>query len=266
MAHNPGNSRKASPAGKSRRSGKRLGFLARRRKVLMRQVKTVKATRENLHELVEVIAWWLGVVGFTGVIVTSLYWGFVSLMPQYSPLPMDSWGHSRLYAVLLACVLAASGLGWLLVNDGQRLIRKSTGRPIMVILFGVLPMICLVASLFPATVARTAGLPPLAGGDDQLLANANHPFWLFVRFYPPALIGASLLVAFKATAQPRKYFKRDRALKFLLLASPYVAVLVFQEINILRHEAVEGTLQSTLGGVGLNLHLILTVLAGGAID
>ncbi len=266
MAQNPGNSGKGRSAGKSRRSGRRSGFFARRRKVFMRQVKTVKETRENLHDLAEVIAWWLGVAGFAGVLITSAYWAFVSLLPQFAPLPVETWGHGRLYAILLACVLAASGLGWLLVNDGQRLIHKRTGRGAMVLLFGLLPMVCLLASLFPATVSRMTGLPPLASDTEALAANANHPFWLFVRFYPPALIAASLLVAFKATAQPRKYFKKDRALKFVVLASPYLAVMVFQEINILRSEAVEGTLASTLGGAGLNVHLILTVLAGGAVD
>lgn len=245
----------ASASGKLFRRGKRA---------VKHQIQNVEAAREKLNDAMETGALWLGVLGFIGVAVFLIWWGLLTWKPDWAPLPVEKFSLKAVTLSLVGSLMAASCLGWLLVNDGQSSIEKKSGRGLSVILFGALPMFCLAATLFPAKMSQWLGIPAMEH-------EPGHPFWLWIRFYPMVLVAVCLLVAFKQTVKPRKYVKKARAAKFILLSAPYLVVLLVQEITLMKEAALQDAistpmLQSTLGTAGVNAQLVLAVMTSGRID
>jgi hypothetical protein len=257
--------------GNNGKSGRSSGDAPKARKVfragkraVKHQIQNVQEAREKLNDAVETGALWIGVLGFIGVAAFLVWWGLLTWKPDWAPLTPDQFSLKAVTLSLVGSLLAASCLGWLLVNDGQGAIEKKSGRGLSVILFGVLPMLCLVATLFPAKVSHFMNMP-------MIEQQPGHPFWLWVRFYPMVLVAVCLMVAFKRTVQPRKYVKKARAAKFLLLSAPYLVVLLVQEITLMKEAALEEAintpmLQSTLGTAGVNAQLVLAVVTTSRID
>jgi len=252
--------------GKSGRGGKRKGFSLFKsgRKAVKEQIRNVNEVRERVNDGIETLALWVGVIGFLGVGVFVIWWGLLTWKPEWAPVPVETFSMRAVTLSLVASLMCASALGWLLVNDGQGAVEKKSGRILSVVLFGLLPLGCLVATLFPMTTAKVLGLPALE-------VNPGHTFWMWVRFYPMVLVFVCLMVAFKRTAQPRKYVKKARALKFLLLSAPYLVVMLVQEVTLVKEAAMQDALQtellqSTLGTAGVNAQLILAVVTTSRID
>ncbi|MCA8939834.1 MAG: hypothetical protein KDB07_08505 [Planctomycetes bacterium] len=222
-------------------------------------VKKVRRAKSALDHGIEVLAFFVGIAGFVAIVGL----GVLYLWHRFEAESYPSWispNHFMAYGVF--AVFAASFTGWLIVCDGQERLEKKSHRIVSMVFFGLLPLVCLVATVFPNWTAEVSGLPAVD-------AQPWHPFWIFVRFYPLLLIFLCLWIAFKREAKPRKYFKKKRALKFLLLASPYILVLVFQELSLkqsLVESATDATIGGTAVGAAINIQLIMALMTGTRYD
>lgn len=219
---------------------------------IKRDVKKVKQAKKSYDEFMGKVTLVVGVLGFVALAGLGALWLWRRLHPATVPgiiVPRDFIG------ALIIAVFCASFIGSIVVGKGQALMAKRTGRKLALVLFFVLPVVCLIATIFPSWTARTFGLPPMD-------ANPLYPFWLMVRWYPPVLVAISLLTVFRDEAQSsRGDIRRKPALKFALIVAPYIAIMVFQELS-LKSELLGGALNSTLGAIGINTQLILAVMTG----
>src|SRR5690606_12293170 len=150
--------------------------------------------------------------------------------------------------------------------DGQGRIDKKIPDWFSTLAFGILPLLCLLSTVLSGKLPEWFGFIP------EQEAQPYHPYWAFVRFYPLVLTALCLAMAFKAAAKPRKYMKKKRALKFLMLALPYAIVMIYSELS-LKSGLVEEGLDKTigegglnLGALGVNVQLILALMTGSRLE
>ena len=222
---------------------------------IKQDVRKAKEVKRRWDILVERLALVGGISGFValGALMALWVWNFVSssTVPRFiSPSNYMNYG--------VAALFASSFIGWLLVIDGEDLISKRTGHRLAIVFFFLLPLICLVAKVFPSKTALIMGFPSMDG-------HPTYPFWLFVRFYPMLLVFTCLAIAFKSEAKARKHIQNKKAAKFLLLATPYIILVLFQEFSV-KEEVVSASLSSTLGVAGIDIQLMLAVLMGSRLD
>lgn len=246
----------------SKKRKKNDNLISASHKAVKGGIKKVKRAKSGLDSLIEVVAFITGIVGFVALVGLGVLWGWHEIAADSYP---DLIPTNKLMPLAIIAVFCASFTGWLIVNDGQDRLEKKTHRLFAVIVFGLLPLVCLAATVFPDWIAETFSLPSVD-------SDKWHSFWVFVRFYPLLLIFICLWVAFKRDAKPRKYFKKKRALKFLLLAAPYIVVLIFQELSLkatLVQDATDATLGSSglnMAAAGVNIQLIMALMTGSRYD
>lgn len=235
--------------------GRKKGVLKSAQDAVKDNARKVGKAREAYSTLIHKLAFLVGSAGFFVLILLGIHWVTGQVAPGVNPITISEGDFAR---YLIIAVFCASFTGWLIVDDGQSRLQDRSGRIPGLLAFGLLPIVCLVASVWPVSAAEWTGLPHQDG-------NSNHPFWLFVRYYPIVLIGICLAFAFRREAVPRKYFKMKRAAKFVLLTAPYVVLLIFQELS-LRDRLLNDALGNTLGAVGLNAQLVLAVMTSSSVE
>lgn len=235
--------------------GKKQGAVASAQKAVKRNVKNVKRAKRRYDEIIEWIAKVIGGVGLVALILFGVAWGLREFTEVELPIELS---RKQLLNYTIISVFCASFLGWLVVSDGQERIERRSNRILMLIVFLMLPVLCLISSVFPSLSIKAA---ELAGASlPEQSESSNHPFWLFVRYFPILLIAVCLVAAFRKEAMPGKHVKKKRALKFACFTAPYVILIVFQELS-LKNELVKDALDATpLAAIGVNVPLIFAIL------
>ena len=212
-------------------------------------MRKAKRAKRRFDEFVEDAAWYLGWLGVGLLAICGLLW----------LVPHDVWDgtlglhEARLPIYTLVAMLLASLVGWGYVNDGEDRIRKGLGKQVDLVLFVILPLACIAAELLKTWIARQTGMQP-----------PNHPFWLFVRWYPIALICVSAAAFMLWKSRPRRHVYLDRGLGYALLLAPYALLFAFLELG-LRMDWVDQNLRETFGAAGqysIALQLVVAYFIG----
>jgi hypothetical protein len=207
---------------------------------LRSKARDARAFKRSFDRAVRGVAWVVGWVGMGALALVGLLW----------LLPVESWSPplnpAHLHAYTLGAISAASLVGWSFVNQGEDRIRDRVGKHVSLAAFVILPVACTVAGFFPAQVESATGANPPA-----------HPLWLFVRWYPPALIMLSASVFLARKSKPRKYVYARRAVAYILLLAPYALLFAYMTFGPFV-DWVDGPMHETLAAAGvfaIALHL-----------
>lgn len=213
-------------------------------------IRKARRTKRRFDEFVENVAWYSGWCGLALLLACGLLW----------LIPHDLWDGTlslrddRLPIYTVVALMLASLVGWGYVNSGEDRIRRRVGRPVDLTLFVILPLVCILAGLLQGWLADQTGMRP-----------PDHPFWLFVRWYPPLIVAVSALAFLLWKSRPRKRLYFDRALGYALLLTPYALMFAFLELQ-LRLDWINQPMQETLNSLGrysLSAQLIVAYFVGG---
>ncbi len=195
------------------------------------------------------VAWWLGWCGLAGLVAC----GIVALLPADRVPTVLAEG--RLTVVAMLALATSSLLGWGCVQLGQQRLRRSLGPTLGALLLAVLPLACAAT-----TAILAAGWVPA----DALPRSAE--IVLATRWYPPAVLAASLLAFLTWTTRPRTRIRLGRGLWFAALTVPYVVLVAVLALDVpvpwLQTARVE-TLDA-IGGWSFAVQLALAYLVGDA--
>jgi hypothetical protein len=211
---------------------------------IQKAAKTALSAPERMRRVLVPVAFWSGWLGVGGL----LGCGVLALVPEESwPAGLDP-DRLPFYAVVSLCV--ASLIGWGCVQDGESRVKRTTGRPVALVLFLVLPIAAGVLSYLDAHVLET----PLAewpGGT-----------WiaLFARWYTPLLVALSLIVFLSWRTRPRTRVYLGRGAWFAVLVAPYVLLLALILFD-LPAPWVEEPVEDALGTVGES-SIVLQLIVG----
>ena len=215
-----------------------------------KSIRKASRAKKSFDAAVQLLAWYAGWLGFALLVACGLLW----------LVPRDSW--DRLLALnadslplyTLIALLMASLLGWRLVNLGEDRLQRNFGKHVNLVLFVVLPIACILAELLQQYVTDATGMQP-----------PDHPFWLFVRWYPIALICVSAAVFLMWKSRPRKRVYFDRGIGYALLLTPYAMLFAFLELG-LRMDWLDTHLRDTFSAAGqytIALQLVVAYFIGG---
>lgn len=213
-------------------------------------IRKASRAKKSFDRGVQAFAWYAGWVGFGLLVLCGLLW----------LLPRDAWdGVLALKArslplYTLVALLMASLLGWRLVNLGEDRLKRNFGKQVNLVLFVILPIGCILAELLQSHVADSTGMQP-----------PDHPFWLFVRWYPIALICVSAGVFLMWKSRPRKRVYFDRGVGYVMLLTPYALLFAFLELG-LRMDWLDTHLRETFSAAGqytIALQLVVAYFIGG---
>ena len=213
-------------------------------------IRKARRTKRRFDEFVESAAWYLGWFGVALLVACGLLW----------LIPDDNWNGvvglraERLPIYTLVAMLFASLVGWGYVNSGEDRIRRRLGKPIDITLFVVLPLACIAAGLLQGWLSDKTGMTP-----------PSHPFWVFVRWYPPLLVCVSAATFLLWKSRPRKRMYLDRGLGYTLLLGPYALLFAFMEFG-LRLDWLSEPMKETFASSGqyaIALQLIVAYFIGG---
>lgn len=217
---------------------------------LSSKARSVRARKRRFDEFVETAAWYAGWAGVAMLAGCAILW----------LLPGDSWDGTlklradRLPLYAMVALLLASLVGWGYVNIGENRLKKNFGKHLNLALFVVLPLACIAAGMLKGWITDQTGWH-----------SADHPFWLFVRWYPPLLVVVCAGVFISWKARPRKHVYLERGLGYLLLLVPYAMLFAFLELGI-RLEWLDGPLRDTFSALGqysVALQLVMAYFIGG---
>lgn len=201
----------------------------------------LRALKRRFDAVVVAIAWYAGWAGLAALL------GLLALRV----LPAGAWDimpglraeHWPVYAMV--ALITAGLLGFSLVNRGQDRIKKRLGSTMSAIVFAMLPLLCLAATLW-ALYAREQP----SGG----------PWWLFVRWYPPVvtILCAATFLAWKA--RPRKHVYVERGFGYALLLAPYALLFATLELGV-QFSWLDESWRETLTALGSTAIVLQLVLA-----
>ncbi|MBK8205353.1 MAG: hypothetical protein IPK87_01045 [Planctomycetes bacterium] len=217
---------------------------------LRSSARSARARKRAFDDAVKAFAWYAGWVGMALLAAVGLLW----------LLPRDSWdgtaglqgGHLPVYT--LVALLMASLVGWWYVNKGEDRIKRRIGRPLHTVAFVVLPLACMAAGFLQDSVADATNMQP-----------PGHPFWLFVRWYPPVLVMVCAVVFLAWKARPRRHVYLDRGLGYALLFLPYALLFAYIAVGVYvdwLDESLHDTLASA-GGYAIVIQLLFAYFIGG---
>ncbi|CAG0933358.1 hypothetical protein PLCT1_02343 [Planctomycetaceae bacterium] len=191
------------------------------------------------------------------VMKVALVVGWAGVAALCALAPMWYWGgrDEKLGAWMIGAVMAASLVGWGYINEGQNELSRRMGGALGMIVFFWLPLACGAATLLEARLAHWTGFAP-----------PDHPFWLFVRWYPPVMVMWCAATYLKRQALPRARLHFWRGVGSIVLLLPYAILFAYLVLH-LRVEPLEGPLHETLGEVGrysIIVQLLLMYFVGGA--
>lgn len=158
---------------------------------------------------------------------------------------------------LVSALLAASLVGWRNVNEGQNALSRAIGPGLGMFIFFWLPLACGAASLFEARLAEATGF-----------AAPDHPFWLFVRWFPPLTVMVCAAAYLKRQALPRSRVHFWRGLGSIVLLLPYALLFAYLVLHM-SVEPLEGPLHETMAQVGrysIIVQILLMYFVGGAAN
>lgn len=217
---------------------------------LRTSARSARARKRAFDNAVKAFAWYAGWVGMALLAIVGLLW----------LLPRDSWdgmagldaAHLPIYT--LVALLMASLVGWWYINKGEDRIKQRIGRTLHIVAFVVVPLACMAAGFLQATIADATNMQP-----------PGHPFWLFVRWYPPVLvlICAAVFLAWKA--RPRRHVYLDRGLGYALLFLPYALLFAYLAADVYvdwLDDSLHDTLASA-GGYAIVMQLVFAYFIGG---
>ena len=213
-------------------------------------IRKASRAKKSFDGLVQAVAWYSGWVGFGLLLLCGLLW----------LLPIETWDGvlalqaDRLPLYTLIALLMASLLGWRLVNFGEDRLKRNFGRHVNLVLFVILPVACILAEWLQAHVTDATGMQP-----------PNHPFWLFVRWYPIVLISVCAVVFLLWKSRPRKRVYFDRGVGYVILLTPYALLFAFLELG-LRLDWLDTHMRETFSAAGqytIALQLIVAYFIGG---
>ncbi len=203
-----------------------------------------RRTKRRFDVGVTQFAWAAGWLGTGLLLVCALLW----MLPRSGGVPAES-----LVPATVGALLLASLVGWGFVNEGQNAVARRFPPLVGFLAFFALPLSCGLIGLFEAAVSRATGFAP-----------PNHPFWLFVTWYPPLLVMSCAAVYFKRQAWPRSRLHLARTLWVLLLFVPYALLFGYLVLH-LRIDALADPLHETLGKLGqygLIVQILLAFFVG----
>ncbi len=184
-------------------------------------------------------------------------WAGVSALCVLGPMWLAGKGDEKTGAWMVGALMAASLVGWRNVNEGQNALARKTGPALGMFLFFWLPLCCGAASLLEARLAQATGF-----------AGPDHPFWIFVRWFPPITVMACAAAYLKRQALPRSRVHFWRGIGSIVLLVPYALLFAYLVLH-LRIAPLEGPLHETLGEVGrysIIVQLLLMYFVGGAAN
>ncbi len=158
---------------------------------------------------------------------------------------------------LVGALLAASLVGWRNVNEGQNALSRAIGPGLGMFIFFWLPLACGAASLFEARLVEATGF-----------AAPDHPFWLFVRWFPPLTVMVCAAAYLKRQALPRSRVHFWRGIGSIVLLLPYALLFAYLVLH-LSVEPLEGPLHETMAQVGrysIIVQILLMYFVGGAAN
>ncbi|CAG0950880.1 hypothetical protein PLCT2_00187 [Planctomycetaceae bacterium] len=158
---------------------------------------------------------------------------------------------------LVSALLAASLVGWRNVNEGQNALSRAIGPGLGMFIFFWLPLCCGAASLFEERLVEATGF-----------AAPDHPFWLFVRWFPPLTVMVCAAAYLKRQALPRSRVHFWRGVGSIVLLLPYALLFAYLVLH-LSVEPLEGPLHETLAQVGrysIIVQILLMYFVGGAAN
>ncbi len=158
---------------------------------------------------------------------------------------------------LVSALLAASLVGWRNVNEGQNALSRAIGPGLGMFIFFWLPLACGAASLFEARLVEATGF-----------AAPDHPFWLFVRWFPPLTVMVCAAAYLKRQALPRSRVHFWRGIGSIVLLLPYALLFAYLVLHM-SVEPLEGPLHETMAQVGrysIIVQILLMYFVGGAAN
>ncbi len=206
-----------------------------------------KAFKRTFDALVRTLAWYVGWFGMFALIALGMLW----------LLPREQWQHvlppDRLATCTVIALLFASLVGWSYVNQGEDRIRRRIGKQANLVAFVVVPIACLLAELLARPISDATGMHP-----------PHHPFWVFVRWYPPALIVLSAAVFMLWKSKPRKRVYFDRGVGYAVLLTPYALLFAYMVVGVYV-DWLDRSLHETLapaGGYAIAIQLVMAYFVG----
>jgi hypothetical protein len=206
-----------------------------------------KAYKRAFDRFVRGVAWYDGWVGMFALIALGMLW----------LLPRQHWQHAlppdRLAVYTVIALLFASLVGWSYVNQGEDRIRRRIGKRANLVAFVIIPIACLLAELLSRQVSTATGMHP-----------PTHPFWVFVRWYPPVLIVLSAGVFMLWKSKPRKRVYLDRGVAYAVLLTPYALLFAYMVVGLYvgwLDESLDQTLASA-GAYAIAIQLVMAYLIG----
>ncbi|MBZ0136332.1 MAG: hypothetical protein K8I27_08165 [Planctomycetes bacterium] len=213
-------------------------------------IRKASRAKRSFDRGVQAFAWYTGWVGFGLLVVCGLLW----LVPGESWDGMFALKARRLPSYTLVALLMASLLGWRLVNLGEDRLKRNFGRHVNLALFVIVPLACILSELLQRQLTNATGMQA-----------PDHAFWLFVRWYPIALICVSAAVFLMWKSRPRKRVYFDRGVGYVILLTPYALLFAFLELG-LRMDWLDTHLRETFSAAGqytIALQLITAYFIGG---
>ncbi|MCW8138513.1 MAG: hypothetical protein KIT58_06380 [Planctomycetota bacterium] len=206
-------------------------------------VTVVQTTRERVNAFLLPWALRAGWLGMSGLVVCA---GLAVIDPAHWPAPLDE-DDLPVYAV--ACLVAASLLGWGCVQAGVRSIRGLIGGRLGGWLFVLLPLACAVLVLLQ--VRRVVDVSAWPQGEH--LAT-------FARWYPATLVALGLVAytvgRVRADREPGRF---ERGAWVLVLLAPYALLMAHLVVRVelpWLAESLEDTVDE-LGTAALVLQVVM---------
>lgn len=197
-------------------------------------IRKAKRFKRRFDGSVESFAWYVGWFGVALLAACVALWA----VPERH---WDGWLNlkaARLPVYTMVSLLCASLVGWRYVNMGEDRLSRMFGRQFSLWVFLVVPMFCLVSELVSGPIADATGMHPL-----------DHPFWQFVRWYPPVVIALCGLTFLMWKSKPRKRVYFDRGAGYALLLVPYALLFAFMHLGV-RLEWLDESMRETLSSLG----------------
>jgi hypothetical protein len=209
--------------------------------------RNAKAFKRTFDTVVRTLAWYVGWAGMFVLIALGMLW----LLPQ------QHWQHvlppDRLPVYTVVALLFASLVGWSYVNQGEDRIRRRIGKQPNLVAFVIIPIACLLAEVLARPIAEATGMQP-----------PHHPFWIFVRWYPPALIALSAAVFMLWKSKPRKRIYLDRGIAYAALLTPYALLFAYMVVGVYV-DWLDQPMHETLapaGGYAIAIQLVMAYFIG----